>query len=69
VSHDPAARVTLAGTITGNYIVEQRLNDGRLVLRPDTGVDAIIERTGGGRRLTMESFERHFGHLPTGDGG
>jgi hypothetical protein len=69
VSHDPADRVTLAGAITGNYIVEERLNDGRLVLRPDTGVDAIIERTGGGRPLTTEAFEQHFGHLPTDDGG
>ena len=69
VSHDPADRVTLAGAITGNYIVDERLNDGRLVLRPNTGVDAIIERTGGGRPLTPDEFEQHFGHLPTDDEG
>jgi hypothetical protein len=69
VKQDPVAHVTLAGAITGNYVVEERLNDGRLVLRPDTGVDAIIERTGGGRPLTTEDFAQHFGHLPTDDCG
>ena len=49
--------------------IDERLNDGRLVLRPNTGVDAIIERTGGGRPLTPDEFEQHFGHLPTDDEG
>lgn len=66
---DPLAHVTLAGDISGDYLVDERLQDGRLVLRPDTGVDAIIERTGGGRRVTAEEFEEHFGHLPTDDEG
>ena len=61
--------VTLAGDITGDYLVDERLDDGRLVLRPDTGVDAIIERTGGGQRLTPEEFEQHFGRLPADDEG
>jgi hypothetical protein len=56
--------VTLASDLTGQYVVEERLQDGRLVLRPDTGVDAIVERTSG-RRLTAEELERQFGHLPT----
>lgn len=63
------AHVTLAGDITGDYLVDERLKDGRLVLRPDTGIEAIIERTGGGRRLTAAEFEQHFGHLPIDDEG
>ncbi len=63
------AHVTLAGDISGDYLVDERLQDGRLVLRPDNGVEAIIERTGGGRRLNAEEFDEHFGQLPTDDEG
>ena len=63
------AHVTLAGDINGEYLVDERLQDGRLVLRPDTGVAAILQRTGGGHALTPEEFEQHFGHLPTDDEG
>jgi hypothetical protein len=69
MKEEAVTHVTLAGDITGDYLVEERLDDGRLVLRPDTGVEAIIERTGGGRRLTAEEFEQHFGQLPTDDEG
>ena len=61
--------VTLAGDITGESLVDERLQGGRLVLRPNTGVDAIIERTGGGRPFTPEEFDRQFGQLPTDDAG
>ncbi len=60
----PLTRVTLVGAVSGEYIVDERLQDGRLVLRPDTGVEAIIKRTGVGRPLTPEEFEQQFGHLP-----
>jgi hypothetical protein len=65
----PVAHVTLAGDISGDYLVDERLQDGRLVLRPGSGVEAIIERTGGGRHLTAEEFDEHFGQLPADDGG
>jgi hypothetical protein len=65
MKEDPVAHVTLAGDINGEYLVDERLQDGRLVLRPDTGVEAILQRTGGGHALTPEEFEQHFGHLPT----
>ena len=48
----------------GDYVLEERLEDGRLVLPPDTSVAAIFRRVGG-RPMTPEEFERHFGHLPT----
>jgi hypothetical protein len=69
MKEDPVAHVTLAGDITGEYLVDERLNDGRGWCCPDTGIEAIIERTGGGRRLTSAEFEQHFGHLPTDDEG
>ena len=45
-------------------MLEERLEDGRLALCPDTSVAAIFRRVGG-RPMTPEEFERHFGHLPT----
>ena len=47
----------------GAYEVEQ-LDSGDLLLRRSlTSYDEILARQGG-RRLTPEEFERHFGHLP-----
>lgn len=62
------AHVTLAGDLSGEYLVEEVLDDGRLVIRPDTSVEAIH------RRLSVdpvsgEEFEREFGHLPQDDEG
>ena len=49
--------------IAGDYIVAERNPDGTLLLAPDTSVVAMQERIGG-RPMTPEEFERHFGHLP-----
>ncbi len=46
------------------YVVEDELPDGRLVLRPDTGIEAIRERAGT-KPMSPEQFERTFGDLPT----
>jgi hypothetical protein len=56
--------VTLTGDMSGDYVVEDHRADGRLVLRPDLSVKAILARHGE-RELTAEEFEQHFGHLPT----
>lgn len=48
--------VTLAGDLTGEYLVEEQLPDGRLVIRPDTSAAAMRRRLGG-RPLTAEEFE------------
>jgi hypothetical protein len=58
------AHVTLSGDLSGDYVVEDQRPDGRLVLRPDLSVEAILARHGE-RELTSEAFERQFGHLPT----
>jgi hypothetical protein len=58
------AHVKLTGDLSGDYVVEDQRADGRLVLRPDLSVAAILARHGE-RELTPEEFDRHFGHLPT----
>jgi hypothetical protein len=60
----PAARVTLSGDLTGAYIVEDHHADGRVILRPDLSVRAMLERHGE-RELTAEEYEQRFGGLPT----
>ena len=50
------AHVTLSGDIAGEYVVEDRRPDGRLVLVPDTSVAAIRAR-GGARRLTPQEWQ------------
>jgi hypothetical protein len=45
------------------YVVEETLPDGRLVLRPDTGIEAIRERVGS-EAMSPEHFKQTFGDLP-----
>jgi hypothetical protein len=56
-----AAHVTLAGDLNGDYVVDERLDDGRLVIRPDTSAEAINRRLGV-EPISPEEFEQHFGH-------
>lgn len=63
-----AAHVTLAGDLNGDYVVDETLGDGRLVIRPDTSAEAIRRRQGL-EPISVEEFEQHFGHLPTDDEG
>jgi hypothetical protein len=61
-------RVTLSGDLSGEYVVEERRPDGRLVLRPDLSIRAMLSRHSE-RELTPDEFEQHFGETPTdGDG-
>jgi hypothetical protein len=46
------------------YVVDEALQDGRLVLRPDTRLLAIRERLGT-EPMSAEQFETTFGDLPT----
>lgn len=63
-----AAHITLAGDLNGDYVVDERLGDGRLVIRPDTSAAAIRRRLGL-EQISADEFEQHFGHLPTDDEG
>jgi hypothetical protein len=62
-----SAQVTLSGDLSGPYTVEDRHPDGRLVLRPDLSVTAMLARHGE-RRLTGEELERQLSG-PRTDGG
>ncbi|MDQ3092784.1 MAG: hypothetical protein M3R46_14235 [Actinomycetota bacterium] len=46
------------------YVVDETLQDGRLVLRPDTSVTAIRERLGT-EPMSAKQFQTSFGDLPT----
>jgi len=50
------AHVTLSGDIAGEYVVEDRRPDGRLLLAPDTSAAAIRAR-GDSRRLTEREWQ------------
>lgn len=63
-----AAHITLDGDLKGEYVVDEVLDDGRLVIRPDTSAQAIRRRQGL-EPITAEEFEQHFGHLPTDEEG
>ena len=63
-----AAHITLAGDLSGEYVVDEVLDDGRLVIRPDTSAHAIHRRLGL-EPVSAEEFEAHFGDLPTDDEG
>lgn len=50
--------------LAGEYVVAERHPDGSVLLAPDTAIDAIQRRIGG-RPMTDEEFEEHFGDLPS----
>jgi len=50
--------------LDGDYFLDERRDDGSLVLPPDTGAAAIRKRLGS-EPMSAEEFERHFGHPPT----
>lgn len=59
------AHVTLSGDVNGDYVVEDRQPDGRLVLVPDTSIAAIRKRLGTRAMTSQESeeFWREYGPL------
>lgn len=59
-----AAHVKLSGELSGEYLIDEVLDDGRVVLRPDTSAAAIRQRAGL-EQVGDEEFKHAFGHLPT----
>ncbi len=59
-----SARVTLSGDLSGDYVIEERRPDGRVVLRPDSSVKAMLSHHGE-RELIPAEFDQRFGQLPT----
>ena len=63
-----AAHVTVAGDLTAEYVVDEVLDDGRLVIRPDTSAGAIRRRLGA-EPVSREEFDELFDDLPVDDEG
>ncbi len=59
-----SAHVKLSGEPSGEYLIDEVVDDGRIVLRPDSSAAAIRERAGL-TQVSDEEFEHAFGHLPT----
>jgi hypothetical protein len=59
--------VEVTGAVSGRYELQERREDGTIVLAPDSSAAAILEREGA-RAATPEEFEQAFGDLPTGVG-
>jgi hypothetical protein len=56
--------VTLVGDRAGDYLVEEELADGRLVLRPEPTYPSVMPARNG-RAATPEEREKILGALPT----
>lgn len=52
--------MTLSGDLSDDYVVEERRPDGRVVLRPDLSVKAMLSRHGE-RELTPTEFSTTSG--------
>ena len=61
-----STHATLSGQLSGDYVVEEVLDDGRVVLRPDTSATAIRARAGL-EQISDQEFAAAYGHLPTDD--
>jgi hypothetical protein len=63
--------VTLSGDLAGEYLVEEKRSDGRLVLVRDTSITAIRQRQGTRAMTPEESAEfwrEHGPHMQPPDG-
>lgn len=60
--------VKVSGAIEGDYVIEDARTDGRLVLRPDLSVGAILARHGA-TALTRDEADAALGSIPTDDEG
>ena len=65
---DTARHLTATGDVAGEYVVDEELPDGRLVIRADTSA-AAIRRRAGLEQIGADEFAEHFGQLPTDDEG
>jgi hypothetical protein len=54
--------------VAGDHVVAEHNPDGSLLPAPDTSIAGIGKRIGG-RPMSPEEFNHHFGHLPRDDEG
>jgi hypothetical protein len=62
-----ASHVTLNGDVSGDYVVVEKRDDGSLVLRPDTSMEAIRRRHNA-TPAKLEDFEAEYGPVQPPDG-
>jgi hypothetical protein len=65
---DTVRHLTAIGDVDGEYVVDEELPDGRLVIRADTSAEAIRRRAGL-EQIGDQEVAEHFGQLPTDDEG
>jgi hypothetical protein len=65
---DTVRHLTATGDVYGEYVVDEELPDGRLVIRADTSAEAIRRRAGL-EQISADDFAEHFGQLPSDDEG
>lgn len=65
---DVERHVTLVGALAGEYVVDEELADGRVVIRPDTSASAIRRRAGL-ESIGEAEFSERFGSLAVDDEG
>ena len=53
---EPARHVTVTGDLNGEYLVDEQLPDGSVIIRPDTSAAAMRRRLGL-EQLSAEEFE------------
>ena len=63
----PTAHVTLSGDLSGDYVVAEVREDGSVVVRPDTSMDAIRRRHDA-TPASLEEFEAEYGPIQPPDG-
>lgn len=66
VSMPNALHVRLSGDLAGDYLVEEQLDDGRILLVPEPGYPSIFPAAPG-RPASAVEFEEHFGDLASDD--
>lgn len=59
--------VKLTGDVSGEYVVVEKREDGSIVVKPDTSMEAVRRRHGL-RPATVEEFEAEYGPLQPPDG-
>lgn len=64
VDESPPSIVEVTGAVNGRFEVEQRTEDGALMIGPDTSLPAIMHRLDS-RPATPDEFQATFGDLPT----
>lgn len=65
---DVERHVTVAGAFVGEYVIDEQLADGRIVIRPDTSASAIRRRAGL-ESIGEAEFSERFGSLAVDDEG